>query len=121
MNEACIIKDKKDKPKQPIKYDGKVIFEIDGAGNKDIEFCALDNFDNANQEFLVEIPLKKNFSLSNQLVNNINIQQTLNSSKGIKILLILNSPEFDVQRGAYMIENLIGFQRAFLPSNYTKN
>jgi hypothetical protein len=34
--------------------------------------------------------------------------------------LVLNSPEFDVQRGAYMIENLIGFQRAFLPFSYTE-
>jgi hypothetical protein len=73
LNDAEIIRDKKNKPKLPFLQDGKVVFEIDGEADKELEFCALDNFENANIEFLVEIPLKKNSSLSNQLVNNINI------------------------------------------------
>ena len=29
--------------------------------------------------------------------------------------MILNSPDLDVQRGSFMIEYIIGFQRSFLP------
>jgi len=77
-------------------------------------------FDNTLQEFIVEVPSKKNSSAINQLRNAINVQQLLNHSNGVKIALVLNSPDFDVQRGSYMIENLISFQRSYLPPDFTE-
>ena len=58
LNALEIVYDRKGQPKQPIKFEGRTVFEIDGKGPKSIDYFALDNFgENNTKEFLVEIPL----------------------------------------------------------------
>ena len=66
-----IINDHKNKPRDKLKYNGKLVFEInEGGGNKkkDIEFIPVNNFNNPNKEYIVEIPLKKNSTVINQVI-----------------------------------------------------
>ena len=56
-----------------MKQDGKIIFEIDSDAKKNIEFCATNNFEDANKEFIVEIPVTKGSSVTSQLKNSIHI------------------------------------------------
>ena len=48
-----------------VEYDGQVLFNVGGKGKKEIEFYPLDKFDNVNNEYIVEMPLKKNSSSIN--------------------------------------------------------
>ena len=121
MHILGIVKDKANElSEELIKLKGKTIFEIGKEGLKDIEFHPLDNSENPNKEFVVEMPLRKESTAIDHLKLSINTQHLLNTCKGIKMLLVINSPDFDVKRGSYMVENLIGFQRAFLPTAFTE-
>ena len=99
LNYLEIVIDPRKGPKPKLKYNGKTVFEVNddrASKKKEIEFIPVNNFSNPNKEYIVEIPLKKNTTVINQLQNSINMQSLINSCDGMKILLILNSPDFDV-------------------------
>ena len=73
-----IVDDRKGKPRAVVTYKGKTVFEIGGSGKREIEYLPIDNAEDSNAEYVVEIPLKKNSSATNQLKNSIQIQQIIN-------------------------------------------
>ena len=93
------------------------MFKINSKKSK-IEFYPINN---EKSQYILEYPQMNNKSIIKQLANNNNMQYIMNNSEDIQIVLLLNAPDFDVERGAPMIEYMTSFLRAFFPIIQTKD
>ena len=73
QSDKIIKKDKKDQQKDVVERNGKILFNDEDLNSKQIEFYALDNFENVNNEYLVEMPMSNKTSVMSKLINSINL------------------------------------------------
>ena len=96
---------------KPIHYKNKEIFQINHFNQKTVGLTEFFPIDENNDLYLVEYPYENARNMCQELPNICNMQYILNNCLKFQLVLLLNAPDFCIERGAPMIEYLTRFLR----------
>ena len=94
-----------------ILYKGRRMFHINDLASTETKNTEYHPINNAKDMFLVEYPNLSNEAFSQQLSNQCSMQHILNTCEDLRIVLMLNCTDFQLERGAPMIELITRFLR----------